>query len=106
MFGLFVTTYTAYLDWTTACISLQATPDLVYSFSSKILITLLGDENFKSHTYRNSVGSSYSHDVTYTQNAERCTKEDYDRVLLRDAFARASRLFASFPDDPRRMEKG
>ena len=51
--------------------------------------TLLGDVNFKSHAYRDSVSASYSHDVTYTRNAEVCTRDDYDRVLLREAFARA-----------------
>ena len=51
--------------------------------------TLLGDVNFKSHAYRDSVGASYSHDVTYTGNAETCTRDDYDRLLLREAFARA-----------------
>ena len=51
--------------------------------------TLLGDHNFKSHAYMYRVGSNHSHDVTYTQNIEVCTNEDYDRILLREAFARA-----------------
>ena len=72
--------------------------------------TLLGDENFKSHAYRDSVGLRFSHDITYTQNRESCTREDYDRLLLREAFARARARNAGYdymqdniihiPEDP------
>ena len=51
--------------------------------------TLLGDENFKSHAYRDLKGYSITHDITDSQNAETCTRDDYDRTLLREAFARA-----------------
>lgn len=51
--------------------------------------TLLGDHNFKSHAYRDSMGYTHGHDQTDSQNIETCTYEDYDRTLLREAFARA-----------------
>ena len=51
--------------------------------------TLLGDHHFKSHAYRDSVGSNHGHDETTSQDVERCTYEDYDRLLLREAFRRA-----------------
>lgn len=51
--------------------------------------TLLGNDNFKSHTYMNSVGASYSHDLTNTKNIETCTNEDFDRIMLREALQRA-----------------
>ena len=63
--------------------------------------TLLGDVNFKT---------SGNHDVTYSRNAEVCTPDDYDRTLLREAFARARVRNAGYdymhaniidiPDDP------
>ena len=51
--------------------------------------TLLGDKNFKDHAYRDRKGYRTTHDITLSQNVATCTDQDYNRILLREAFARA-----------------
>ena len=51
--------------------------------------TLLGDKNFKEHAYRDRKGYRTTHDITLSQNVATCTRDDYDRTLLREAFAKA-----------------